>query len=212
MDIAAIRAQAQRPYRESSPNQDKRGSDDPVPERSAAFSSERLTSLPRPKIANKVGGRSSFTGTKAPVPGGFEAKPISAAAPVGSASRTFADQDGKTPAQIWAEKKARERGLSGSADAIQPSYSGQAPLQSQTSGGGEWKSGYTGKSWAPVQTTPTGKSTGSSAGQQDTGEVQSPAGEEALQSLGGGVGSIRDRFTGAPPMGRPAASFERPVH
>jgi drebrin-like protein len=217
VDIAAIRARAQRPSETEVPRAatgevDSRGESKPLSERSAAFStSERLTSLPKPKVANKFGGASSFTGTRAPLPGGFEAKPVATAAPVGTASRTFADQGGKTPAQIWAEKKARERGVSGSAEAIQPSYSGQAPLQSQSSGGGEWKSGYTGKSWAAVQTTPTGKSAGSSIGQQRTGEVQSPAEDEAPRSPAGGVGSIRDRFSGAPPMGAPSTNFERPA-
>lgn len=221
VDIAAIRARAQKPSEAlgSVPVPSKMsGGDEPrdqsrlVSERSAAFSSsERLTSLPKPKIANKFGGSSSFTGTRAPVPGGFEAKPISTAAPVGSASRTFADQGGKTPAQIWAEKKARERGLSGSTEAVQPSYSGHAPLQSETSGGGEWRSGYTGKSWAPVKTTPTGKSNGSSVEHQKTDEVQSPAEGEAPRSPAGGIGSIRDRFSEAPPMRSPAPSFERPA-
>lgn len=221
VDIAAIRAKAQRPSENpvSSHNETETSGRDqtrevsrPVSERSAAFStSERLTSLPKPKVANKFGGGSSFTGAKAPTPGGFEGKPIPVAAPVGSASRTFADQGGKTPAQIWAEKKARDRGMSGPAEAIPPSYSGQAPLQSQNSGAGEWKSGYTGKSWAAVQTTPTGKSAGSSVGQQRTGDMQSPIEEEAPRSPAGGVGSIRDRFSGAPPMGAPATNFERPA-
>lgn len=221
VDIAAIRAKAQRPSEspisaasvsQTSSQNEPREASKPVSERSAPFStSERLTSLPKPKITNKFGGTASFTGTKAPTPTGFEAKSVPAAAPVGTASRTFADQGGKTPAQIWAEKKARERGLSGSAEAIQPSNSGQSPLQSQTSGGGEWKSGYAGKSWAPVQTTPTGKSVGSSVGQQGTGDIQSPAEEEAPRSPAAGVGSIRDRFSGAPPMGAPATNFERPA-
>jgi drebrin-like protein len=221
VDIAAIRAKAQRPSesRISSSAQGAATSRDepreesrPVSERIPAFSaSERLTSLPKPKIGNKFGGSSSFTGTKAPTPAGFEAKALPASAPVGTASRTFADQGGKTPAQIWQEKKARERGLSGSADAIQPSYSGRAPLQSQTSGGSEWKSGYAGKSWAPIQTTPTGKSGGSSIAQQTTGDIEQSADDEAPRSPSGGVGSIRDRFSGAPPMGAPATNFERPA-
>jgi drebrin-like protein len=221
VDIAAIRAKAQKPSEssvstttavQSTQREERREESRPISTRSAAFSaSERLTSLPKPKVANKFGGGSSFTGTKAPVPGGFEAKSVPTPAPVGTASRTFADQGGKTPAQIWAEKKARERGLSGSADTIQPTHSGQSPLQSQTSGGGEWKSGYTGKSWAPVQITPTGKSAGSSIGQQRTGDIESPAEEDAPRSPAGGVGSIRDRFSRAPPMGAPATNFERPA-
>lgn len=220
VDIAAIRAKAKKPSESTTApftqgaatsRDDSREENGPVSERSSAVSgSERLTSLPKPKIANKFGGSSSFTGTKAPTPAGFDAKALPAAAPVGTASRTFADQGGKTPAQIWQEKKARERGLSGSADAIQPSYSGRAPLQSQTSGGSEWKSGYAGKSWAPVQTTPTGKSSGSSITQQRTGDIEQPMEDQAPRSPAGGVGSIRDRFSGAPPMGAPATNFEHP--
>lgn len=225
VDIAAIRAKAQKgdsapgfaqPEPVTSPSAD--ASEEPemptrsLADRSAAFSQqpERLTSLPKPKVANKFGGGSSFTGTKAPVPGGFEAKPVASAAPVGSASRTFADQGGKTPAQLWAERKARERGMSGSAEPpLSPTgYTGQAPVTAQKSGGGEWKSGYTGKSWAPVQTTHTGRS---SIGQQTTGEgMKAVEEEETPASPAGGIGSLRDRFSGAPPMGAPApATFDR---
>ncbi|KAK7901059.1 actin binding protein [Exophiala xenobiotica] len=219
VDIAAIRAKSQkpddssrssRPAPVSSPSTGPSEEPErprPLAERSAAFSQgpERLTSLPKPKVANKFGGGSSFTGTKAPVPGGFEAKSSAPAAPVGSASRTFADQGGKTPAQLWAEKKARERGMSGSGEPpLSPS--GQAPITSQKSGDGGWKSGYAGKSWAPVQTTHTGRS---SLGQQVTGESTSRAQEEeAPSSPSGGIGSLRDRFSGAPPMGAPA-TFDR---
>ena len=223
VDIAAIRARAQKPLDTSSPAQDtiprkSTGGSDKIPDEprshtdpSAAFAtSERLTSLPKPKVSNRFGGGSAFIGTKAPTPGGFEQKTAPAAAPVGTASRTFADQGGKTPAQIWAEKKARERGQSGSGDNIPPSSATlQSPIAPQTSGGGEWKSGYSGKSWAPVQTTHTGKSAGSSIGQQRTGEMTPEAEEDALQSPAGGISSIRDRFSGAPPMGAPATSFER---
>ncbi|KIW17002.1 hypothetical protein PV08_04193 [Exophiala spinifera] len=221
VDIAAIRAKAQKP-------EDSSGFSNPAPvsatttgpseeperprslaERSAAFSQgpERLTSLPKPKVANKFGGGSTFTGTKAPVPGGFEAKPVTPAAPVGAASRTFADQGGKTPAQLWAEKKARERGVSGSGEPpLSPSgHSGQSPIVSQKSGDGGWKSGYTGKSWAPVQTTHTGRS---SIGQQVTGGSASREQELEVPTSPSGIGSLRDRFSGAPPMGAPA-SFDR---
>ncbi|ETI25983.1 hypothetical protein G647_02760 [Cladophialophora carrionii CBS 160.54] len=223
VDIAAIRAKAQkpddstgfsRPLPVSSPSTGpSEETDTPsrsLAERSAAFSQgpERLTSLPKPKVANKFGGGSSFTGTKAPVPGGFEAKPLATAAPVGTASRTFADQGGKTPAQIWAEKKARERGLSASGEPpVSPTaYDGRPPLTNQTSGDAGWKSSYTGKSWAPVQTSHTGRS---SIGQQNTGEGTGPAEEdETPSSPAGGISSIRDRFSGAPPMGAPA-TFDR---
>ena len=73
----------------------------------------------------------------------LDTKP-SASAPIGVASRTFADEGGKTPAQIWAERKAKERGET------PPSQSAEStPIQSQASGQNEWKSSYAGKSWAP---------------------------------------------------------------
>ena len=220
VDIAAIRAKAQRPddsaaipSRPDPVSSTKTGGDEEgnsqrmsMSERSAAFSQgpERLTSLPKPKVANKFGGGSTFTGTRAPAPGGFEAKPLAPSAPVGAASRTFADQGGKTPAQIWAEKKARERGVSGSGGDLPPPSTAQSPIQAQTSGGGQWQSGYSGKKWGSVQTTRTGQSQTGSIGQHVTGEEQ----EEVSSSASGGVGSIRDRFSGAPPMGAPA-SFDR---
>lgn len=227
VDIAAIKARAQKPSDgpmsqsnaiDPSATGGSIGSGDDRPsltDRSAAFStSERLTSLPKPKVSNKFGGGPAFTGTKAPTPGGFEAKAPAPAAPVGTASRTFADQGGKTPAQIWAEKKARERGMSGAGDNRTSSFGGpQSPIESQTSGGGEWKSGYSGKSWAPVQTTHTGKSAGSSIGQQRTGgepDYEQEQEEEAPTSSAGGIGSIRDRFKDAPPMGAANIGHEPP--
>jgi hypothetical protein len=222
VDIAAIRAKAQKPSDASPAPQatvqstttggSATGAEESrsLADRSAAFTQpERLTSLPKPKVSNKFGGGSTFTGTKAPTPGGFEPKVAPAAAPVGSASRTFADQGGKTPAQIWAEKKARERGQSGSGDNISSAgFGSQSPIAAQTSGGGEWKSGYSGKSWAPVQISHTGKSAGS-IGQQRTGDLDTQPEEGAPQSPAGGISSIRDRFSGAPPMGAPAPGFDR---
>lgn len=214
VDIAAIRARAQKPgdngARQLSPaatgtsaasNTSDETRSKSLAERSAAFSqSERLTSLPKPKVANKFGSStSSFTGTKAPTPGvfGLQSSPVTAAPPpVGAASRTFADEGGKTPAQIWAEKKARERGHSGAGN-IPPSAT--SPIASQTSGGGEWKSGYSGKSWAPVATNATGRSATGSIGQQRTGEE-----EDAPSSPAGGIGALRDRFKGGAPMGAPS--------
>ena len=214
VDIAAIRARAQKPSEgaTSPPSSISPGAtgdsghvDDEsdgrrvLPDRSVPFSSsERLTSLPKPKVANRFGaGTSSFTGTKAPTPSGFglEPKPTPVAPPVG-VGRTFADRGGKTPAQLWAEKKARERGLSGPNDT--PQQASAPPIVSQTSGGGEWRSGYSGKSWAPVQTTRTGQSA-TDLGEQHTGDDE--AQEETPSSQVGGVGAIRDRFKGAPPMG-----------
>jgi hypothetical protein len=201
VDIAAIRARAQGgPGSSGSPqnlspavtgqsNEEERPKS--LSERSGAFQqSERLTSLPKPKVANKFGGAGSFTGTKAPAPGGFSAKTNAAAAPVGIASRTFADEGGKTPAQIWAEKKARQGG-----GVISPATTGEPPIRSQPSGEGGWKSGYTGKSWSAVQTTHTGKSAGSNLSEQRTGQENT---EEPASPVGG-VGSIRERFSSNPP-------------
>ncbi|KAA6409946.1 MAG: hypothetical protein FRX48_06560 [Lasallia pustulata] len=227
VDIAAIRARAQQPsggatsppssispavtgisVQGSDRGEEQRSHAD----RSAPFStSERLTSLPKPKVSNRFGPNApTFTGTKAPTPSGsgLETKASAGIAPIG-VGRTFADEGGKSPAQLWAEKKARERGLSGAGD-NQPSAGirGPAsPITSQTSGGGEWKSGYGGKSWAPVQTTVTGKSA-SSIGQQHTGQDEELQ-EEAPTSPVGGVSAIRDRFRGAPPMGAAAPSSSR---
>ncbi|QSZ32754.1 hypothetical protein DSL72_002333 [Monilinia vaccinii-corymbosi] len=209
VDIAAIKAKAQKPSDDGPREVPSAPSSNEPPkslaDRSVAFNqSERLTTLPKPKVANKFGSTANFTGTKAPTPGSFgiqsPAAPA-ASAPIGAASRTFADEGGKTPAQIWAEKKARERGLSGAGDAPPPSVA--SPIPSQTSGGGQWKSGYTGKSWAPVATNPTGQSATGSIGQQRTGEEEPE--NEAPASPAGGINAIRDRFKGGQaPMGAPA--------
>jgi len=216
VDIAAIRAKSQKPADEvprhisavptkpSTAGEDSEESKS-LADRSAVFTqSERLTSLPKPKVAHKFVS-SNFTGTKAPTPGvfGLQSAPTTAkVAPVGATSRTFADEGGKTPAQIWAEKKARQRGLSGAADTVSPGL--VTPITSQPSGSGEWKSGYTGKSWAPVTTTVTGRSATSSIDQQRTGEQdRSRDEEEAPASPAGGIGALRDRFKGAAPMGAP---------
>ena len=216
VDITAIRARAQKPAEgATSPpssispaatgttvRSSERGEEqDSLADRSASFStSEPLTSLPKPRITNRFGsGTTSFAGTKAPTPGGFGLESRSTpAAPLVGAGRTFADQAGKTPAQLWAEKKARERGLSGESDNL-PSGIGGSPSHIANQSSGEWKSGYEGKSWAPVQTTRTGQSSGS-LGQQRTGQEEDGQ-EEAPSSLASGVGAIRDRFKGAPPMG-----------
>ncbi|KAK4635275.1 Drebrin-like protein [Fulvia fulva] len=166
-------------------------------DRSAAFTQAKpLTELPKPKVANRFGAAAgTFGGTKAPTPGGFEAKPLAAAAPVGTASKTFADEGGKTPAQLWAEKKARERGDSGAAQTQIPSHSGTpaSPIRSQESS--QWQSGYEGKKWGVQIPTRTG---GSGISEQRTGHDQS---QEENEPPTGGVGSIRDRFAGAAPMG-----------
>lgn len=216
VDIAAIRARAQKPAEEthrapssnslsvtgfSARSNDHGNEESSYPSRSSLLStSERLTSLPKPKVGNRFGSSTSnFSGTVAPKPRGFDSgSPNSTGSPPVGVGRTFADQGGKTPAQIWAEKKARERGLGGGNESQLPSGSGgPTPLVSQTSGSGEWKSGYEGKSWAPVQTTRTGQSSGS-LGQQHTGEDTQ---EAAASSPVGGVGAIRERFKDVPPIG-----------
>ncbi len=199
VDIAAIRARAQPPS--DGPARSDREVQKPLPDRSVPFSSsERITSLPKPKVANRFGsGASSFAGTKAPSPGSFglESKPAAAAPPLG-VGRTFAEEGGKTPAKIWAEKKARERGLSGAGDNAPAIGGTAAPMVSQTSGGAQWKSGYAGKSWAPVGTTKTGQSS-TSAGQEEARDGDE--GQEDVPTSSGSIGAIRDRFKGAPPMG-----------
>ena len=220
VDIAAIRARAQKPSDSQytppsslSPavtgTSDRSQEPKSLPDRSAAFSSggsERLTSLPKPKVAKAFGG-GGYTGTKAPTPGGFglESQKTPAGPPMG-VGRTFAESGGKTPAQLWAEKKAAQ----GGGVATPPATTRPAPLQNQTSGEGGWKSGYAGKSWAPVQTTRTGQSATSSVEQQRTGPQDDVAAEETPSSPTGGISSIRDRFKGAPPMGvAPTSSADR---
>ena len=225
VDITAIRARAQRPSEgNTSPTSrlspaatgtSTRINDNDVPkpiaDRSTSLSvSERLTSLPKPKVANRFGlNAPSPTGTKAPSPApyGLNSKLSPGKPPVG-ASRTFADEGGKTPAQIWAEKKARQQASGGLNEQPGSASIGPiSPITNQTSGGGEWKSGYAGKSWAPVQTTKTGQSA-SSLGQQRTGDDQTQQ-EASMESSIGRIGAIRDKFKDAPPMGAAAIGSER---
>jgi hypothetical protein len=96
VDIAAIRAKANAgpsasslsPAATGTSNNDEDERPKSLAERSSAFSQqpERLTSMPKPKVANKFAGASAFTGTKAPTPGGFGAKPAVSAPVVGAAS------------------------------------------------------------------------------------------------------------------------------
>ncbi|KAI1006474.1 hypothetical protein K3495_g1746 [Podosphaera aphanis] len=216
VDISAIRAKAQKPANESSrnfsaPDESKAES---VANRSAIFSqSERLTALPKPKVTKKFGPTSSsFAGTKPPNPGAFglHSAPAAFVTPIiGTASKTFADEGGKTPAQLWQEKKARERGSNTTSNGTTSVIS---PIASQTSGGTEWKSGYTGKSWAPVSTNPTGRSASISQNRKEEEES-----EETPSS--GGIGAIRDRFqsggiprtTSGDSSPPPINSFSRPA-
>ncbi|KAL8944996.1 MAG: hypothetical protein Q9211_000429 [Gyalolechia sp. 1 TL-2023] len=225
VDIAALRARAQQPSERETPSStspattgassrstERSDEQKSVPNRATpSTSSERLTSLPKPKVANLfAGGSASFAGTRAPVPVsyGLESKPT-ASTPTAGVGRTFAEQGGKTPAQLWAEKKARERGVSGASDTEPPATSRAptSPNPRQSSGGGEWKSGYAGKSWAPVQTTRTGQSA-NGIGEHRTGE-EIEAQEEDNPAPAGGIGAIRDRFKDTPPMGAASVDVNR---
>ena len=216
VDIAAIRARAQKSVDELGPAQNpiispaarvtagSTGGPDQssLPEQStSSVASERLMTLPKPKVGNRFGaGASTFTGTKAPIPGGSGlGSPQGPAAPSVGAGRTFADQAGKTPSQLWAEKKARERGASGLTEKKIPGGVAEpaVPVVNQVSGNGEWKSGYEGKSWAPVQTTRTGQSQGSQSEQPVGEDIQ----DDNFVPSTASVGAIRNRFKDAPPMG-----------
>lgn len=212
VDIAAIKAKAkpQQERAEPEPQQEEAEQPRSLADRASAFSqptqSERITSMPKPKVSNKFGGGSTFTGTKPPAPGGsglgLGGPAAPAPPPVGAASRTFADQGGKTPAQLWAEKKAKERGTD-VGSVVAPS----APaVQSQTSGGNEWKSGYSGKSWAPVQTSGNfGRPEAGQISAENTGEPTREI-EEQPTASSGGVSALKDRFKGAAPMGAAAGA------
>ncbi|KAK4161953.1 Drebrin-like protein [Cladorrhinum sp. PSN259] len=195
VDIAAIRSRSQKPVEQ----EEEPAAPKSLAERTAAFSqSERLTELPKPKVAKKFGA-TPFTGTKAPAPGGlgYGAASVPTPPPVGAASRTFADQGGKTPAQLWAEKKAKQAG-GVTASSASPS---PAPAITAQKSGSEWKSGYAGKSWAPVSTSNFGRggvekhSTGGTERSETEHEREAPA------SPAGGISAIRDRFKDAAPMG-----------
>ncbi|EEP76597.1 conserved hypothetical protein [Uncinocarpus reesii 1704] len=214
VDIAAIRAKSQGGEPTMSPPSrvspaatgGSAPGDEPksLAERSAAFTpSERLTALPKPKVGKGFGRGGAFAGTKAPLPGGFDTNTVATVPVVGSASRTFADVGGKTPAQLWAEKKAKQGGAAPSP----PIITSPAPLQSQTSGEGGWKSSYSGKTWAPVQVTHTGRSSGTGVSEQKTGELE----RERESAESGNFGSIRDRFANTQPMGAPVpvSTYER---
>ena len=200
VDIAAIRARAQRPTEPAEPAEDTPEPPKSLADRSAAFQqSERLTELPKPKVAKKFGG-SAFTGTKPPTPGalGLGSPTAPAPPPVGAASRTFADQGGKTPAQIWAEKKGKAPGAP-LASAVSPPL--LSPMVDQKSGS-EWKSGYAGKSWATVQTSNFGRG---GVETQRTGSTERSE-PDAPKSPAGGVSALRDRFKDSQPMGTTAPS------
>lgn len=198
VDIAAIRSRAQPPSESAaSPgepvNSRKTNEAGPAPERTISFSpAERLTSLPKPKVGNKFGANVAFPGTKPPLPAGISQNPNPPAAQIGSASRTFADQGGKTPAQQWAEKKERERQASEAGPSS--TYRASEPMiHSQHSGGQEWKSSYAGKQWAPVQTTHVVKSLPHDDSQH-AAEFTADEKPQETEPVQKSVGSIRDQF------------------
>ncbi|KAK4458896.1 hypothetical protein QBC42DRAFT_275728 [Cladorrhinum samala] len=196
VDIAAIRSRAQRPAEKE---EEEPAAPKSLAERSAAFTpSERLTELPKPKVAKKFGA-TPFTGTKAPTPGGlgYGAASVPTPPPVGAASRTFADQGGKTPAQLWAEKKAKQAGAPVPSSSSSPAA---PPITAQKSGS-EWKSGYAGKSWAPVSTTNFGRGGIEKQATGGTERSEPEAERERAASPAGGISAIRDKFKDAAPMG-----------
>ncbi|EPS37237.1 hypothetical protein H072_9085 [Dactylellina haptotyla CBS 200.50] len=86
----------------------------------ASSSSGRITSLPKPKPAKQFGTPAVF-GTKPNLPNQYGIGPTNTAtAPVGAANKDFASAGGKTPAQLWQEKKNRERGFSASEEPAPP--------------------------------------------------------------------------------------------
>ncbi|CUS10497.1 unnamed protein product [Tuber aestivum] len=202
VDIAAIRAQA---HPRSFTNQPAPSSNPPAEEEqghksltgsNAVFSqSERLTSLPKPKPAKQYGAGAPVFGTKPPTPGRFGIAPPPVPVPiaVGAASRDFGSSGGKTPAQLWAEKKARERGMPG-ASVITPS---------------SLSAGYAGQHRPTLGASATEHSGG--GGDELVTRVSQPR-IDSLPSLGeevrtptGGVGALRSNFAGLPPMGTPAS-------
>ncbi|KAG5929349.1 hypothetical protein E4U42_006180 [Claviceps africana] len=209
VDIAAIKARAQKTSQEEEESQVPK----PLAERAAAFSqapqSERITSMPKPKIGNKFGGASTFTGTKAPLPG-LGGSAATVAPPVNATSRTFADQGGKTPAQLWAEKKARERGsdvgsTSPAGAGAEAGHGAAAPVAAQRSGTQGWKSGYSGKSWAVQAPGYSRDNHADAQSQQDTGHGPTGAADATEGGHGadgaGGVSHLRDRFKDASIVG-----------
>ncbi|OVF10109.1 putative actin-binding protein [Clavispora lusitaniae] len=96
--------------------------DEPAPlkDRMKAYESNdgRLTSLPKPKISNSVASRFKPAVSSGP---SFGAKPTFGAPvkkekPAGGISRNFGSENGKTPAQLWAEKRGKYKDVSADED------------------------------------------------------------------------------------------------
>ena len=108
VDMAAIRSQA----KESQPSALMESSSSYV-----GTSGYTPVQLPTPKpLASRFGPTTTGrTGTVAPVP----TAPARESKAIGGASRNFAtDASGKTPSQLWAERKARERTSSGGVPSV----------------------------------------------------------------------------------------------
>ena len=115
VDIAALRAQAQQ---EDSPQPSYVGTTGYTP-----------VSLPKPKpISSRFGPTVSSTGgTVAPMPSG----PKRESKVIGGASKNFGtDASGKTPSQLWAERKARQGG--NQPLSVVPDIAPQSPLPRAT--------------------------------------------------------------------------------
>ena len=116
VDIAAIRAQAQQQQQQQQP--------EPKSESSyVGTSGYQPVQLSKPKPISSMFGPTTTTrrgGTIAPMP----AAPPRESKVIGGASKNFAtDASGKTPSQLWAERKAREKGMS-----VTPNIAPQTPL------------------------------------------------------------------------------------
>ncbi|GME94606.1 unnamed protein product [Ambrosiozyma monospora] len=78
-----------------------------------SLTSTGLSSLPKPKVTNTVASRYATSEVATPPKFGgkavnFDAAPKTDSSKlVGGASRNFASSSGKTPAQLWAEKKGK---------------------------------------------------------------------------------------------------------
>ncbi|KAK9366812.1 hypothetical protein V1509DRAFT_628589 [Lipomyces kononenkoae] len=118
VDIAAIRAQAKQNQEYTKPAPEMTPESQPekpvaFTDRARVFSSgpaERLSEFPKPKVdkpalASRFGG-SSFK-TVPPLP---RDQLVSQAKVIGGVSKNFGNEGGKTPAQLWAERKAKAAG------------------------------------------------------------------------------------------------------
>ena len=132
VDIAALRAQAKEQEQNSRSSAPPQRSPQPDRDTSSSYvgtSGYKPVQLPPPK---PLGGSSRTFGpsvsrsggTVAPMPTG----PLRESKAIGGASKNFAaDASGKTPSQLWAERKARERG-EGPGQGVVPDIAPQRPL------------------------------------------------------------------------------------